>query len=64
MREKSEKYQGFLFIRIGTYKSNTPGIDSMSEIVNNDCSDFSGMSEDSSRQQPGVLWFIDGVIQT
>jgi hypothetical protein len=63
MREKRGKNQGFLFIILSTCKANTPGIDSMSEIVTNDCSDCSGMSEDSSRQQPGVLWFIDGVIQ-
>lgn len=64
MREKSEKDQGLLFIRIGTCKPNAPGIGSTSEIVKNDCSDCGGMSEDSFRQQPGVLWFIDGVIQT
>jgi len=64
MREKSEKEQGILFIRIGSCKPNTAGIDSMSEIVKNDCSDDSGMSEDSSWQQPAVLWFIEGVIQT
>jgi len=64
MREKNEKDQRFLFIREGTCKPNTPGRVSMSEIVKNDCSDCSGMSEDSSWQQSGVLWFIDGVIQT
>jgi len=50
MRENSEKDQGILFIRIGSCKPNAAGINSVSEIVKNDCSDDSGMSDDSSRQ--------------